>query len=107
MPRPLGAKNKNTSERELDRLRIRGESDPIGFLMKVCKGEPIEVYEEVEGKYTKVFKAPTLSEMKSAAETLAKKILPDLKAMEVEIEPIEIIIRDLAKEAREKGIAKD
>jgi hypothetical protein len=56
------------------RERIEAESDPVGFLCRVVRGSV-----KVAGK------APTMDHRINAAKILASKILPDLKAVEMDL----------------------
>lgn len=65
------------------RERILSEADPIDFLMRVMKGE--ERFKEsviVEGLPMDVEVRPRIEHRMQAANTLAKKAAPDLKAIE-------------------------
>lgn len=63
------------------RERIQAEADPIGFLTKVVKGEPV-VHEDPEtGKEVREY--PSLSMRADIALKLTGKILPDMKALEL------------------------
>ena len=63
------------------RERIEKEADPIGFLIYVVQGRlmksaPMKDYSETVDVY------PTLDQRISAAQALARKIVPDMKAVE-------------------------
>jgi hypothetical protein len=76
--RPKGATNKN---RVATIERIMRESDPIGFLMKIQRGGKIKAAPE-SGAQTREWIYPTIDQRQDAAQTLARKILPDLRATE-------------------------
>ena len=61
--------------------RIMRESDPLGFLMKVSRGVRLEGAAEPGGK-KRTFCFPTVDQRITAAQTLARKVLPDMKAIE-------------------------
>ena len=62
--------------------RIQKLADPIGFLMRIMNGEEIEA--AVEKDSTSVMKVrPTMEQRLSAAQALAKKVAPDMKAVEM------------------------
>jgi hypothetical protein len=71
------------------RERIMREADPIAFLISVTKGEPVKAgvaTDEGERKeQAKVY--PSLDQMIRAAEVLAKKVMPDMKAVEHDVAP--------------------
>ena len=64
---------------------INSYSDPVGFLQKVCRGLLIECRdtEEKDPKAT-ILTRPTMEQRINAATILAKKVLPDTKAVELE-----------------------
>ena len=61
--------------------RIMREADPIGFLAKVCRGDRMEAALELGAK-RRSWWYPTGDQRLTAAQTLAKKIMPDMKAIE-------------------------
>ena len=62
--------------------RIAKEADPLGLLIKVANGVRFEAAAEPgDAKRTHVF--PTLEQRIHAAQTLAKKVIPDMKAVAV------------------------
>ena len=76
--RQKGTANKvNATTRE----RIEKEADPIGFLVNIVNGEPIEVANPADSSAT-VTVYPNYEQRQDAAKTLAKKVLPDMKAVE-------------------------
>ena len=62
--------------------RIMREADPIGFLCRVSRGVRMEGAAE-PGAKTKTWWYPDGNQRISAAQTLARKCLPDMKAVEV------------------------
>ena len=68
--RRKGVPNKiNAATRE----RIESEADPIGFLMRIVRGE------EIDGQ------VPTLDQRINAARLLSGKVQPDLRSVDMEI----------------------
>ena len=61
--------------------RIQKEADPILFLCKVCRGDRMTAADETGAK-KKSWWVPTGDQRISAAQTLARKIMPDMKAIE-------------------------
>ncbi len=61
--------------------RIQKLADPIGFLCSVSKGLRLEAADE-PGAKKRSFQFPTVDQRISAAQTLARKIMPDMKAIE-------------------------
>jgi hypothetical protein len=57
------------------------EADPLLFLCKVCRGDRMAAAAE-PGAPKRVFWFPTGDQRISAAQTLARKIMPDMKAIE-------------------------
>ena len=76
--RVRGAPNKVSAA---TRERIEEEADPIGFLVDVVNGEPIEVANPSDSSNT-VTVYPNYEQRQDAAKTLARKVLPDMKAVE-------------------------
>ncbi len=76
--RVRGAPNKITAT---TRERIEKEADPIGFLVNIVNGEPIEVANPADSSST-VTVYPSYEQRQDAAKTLARKVLPDMKAVE-------------------------
>ena len=68
-------------ELALDRERITREADPIGFLSAVMKGLPVEEL-DWEGELIG-YARPGMDHRIVAARELLKKIVPDLKAVDV------------------------
>ena len=61
--------------------RIQREADPILFLCKVCRGDRMTAATS-PGEGKKGWWVPTGDQRISAAQTLARKVLPDQKAIE-------------------------
>ena len=61
--------------------RIMREADPILFLCKVCRGDRLEAALE-PGAKKREWWYPTGDQRLTAAQTLARKVLPDMKAIE-------------------------
>ena len=61
--------------------RIMREADPIGFLCKVARGDRMSAGAEPNAKKKKWW-FPSGDQRISAAVTLARKVLPDQKAIE-------------------------
>ncbi|MEE9289805.1 MAG: hypothetical protein V3U99_02220 [Alphaproteobacteria bacterium] len=61
--------------------RIEREADPIDFLCRVARGLQFEAATEA-GAAEKVKMYPTLDQRLDAAKILARKVLPDQKALE-------------------------
>ncbi len=61
--------------------RIMREADPLGFLAKVCRGDRMEAALE-PGAKKKTWWFPTGDQRIVAAQTLARKVMPDMKAIE-------------------------
>ena len=76
--RAKGAPNKVSAA---TRERIEKEADPIGFLVDVVNGEPIEVADQKDPSATTAV-YPSYEQRQDAAKTLARKVLPDMKALE-------------------------
>ncbi len=74
--------------------RIQREADPLGFLCKVCRGDRMSAAAE-PGAKKKTWWFPTGDQQITAAQTLCKKILPDMKAIEHvrELQPVLTQIR--------------
>ena len=66
--------------------KIMREADPLLFLCKVARGDRMEAGSE-PGASKKSWWAPTGDQRISAAQTLARKVLPDMKAVELTGEP--------------------
>ncbi len=85
MPRPPGAgRKKGTPNRvtQITRAYITKEGAPIRVLCQIASGKKMKAAAESGSpKQAKIF--PTLAERLRAAETLARKIVPDVKAVEV------------------------
>ncbi len=62
--------------------RINQEADPIGFLIRVARGLQFEAATEA-GAAEKVKMYPTHDQRLDAAKVLARKVLPDTKAVEM------------------------
>ena len=61
--------------------RIQREADPLGFLCKVVRGVRMEAAAE-PGATKRVWWFPTADQRITAAQTLARKVMPDQKAVE-------------------------
>ena len=61
--------------------RIMREADPLGFLCAVCKGNRLEAAPE-PGAKKRTWWYPTGDQRINAAQTLARKVMPDQKAIE-------------------------
>ena len=65
---------------------IRSYSDPVGFLEKVCRGLLIECRDaDGEDQKATALTRPSMEQRITAATILAKKVLPDVKAVELEV----------------------
>ncbi|WP_227269808.1 hypothetical protein [Roseobacter weihaiensis] len=64
------------------RERIEREADPIGFLAAIVRGEPVAV-RDYEGRLLST-EHPKMEHRVVAARELARKIAPDMKAIEVD-----------------------
>ncbi len=74
------------AEYEEQRLRIKDKGDPIGTLMKIAAGEKMKVdIIDKDGNIQEMSLRPTISQMLEAAGKLTDKIMPSLKAMDVEV----------------------
>ncbi len=88
-PRGLGrvpgsGRRKGTPNRDTAATRafIQKEADPIAFLCRVARGLQLEAaLTPGDEKRTKLF--PTLEQRVNAALALARKVLPDMKAIEM------------------------
>ncbi len=67
------------------RDRIEKDADPIGFLCRVVNGEKLKAAPAKEGT-AEVDIYPTLDQRLSAAQTLARKVQPDVKDTPIRIE---------------------
>ena len=81
MPRPkgtpkTGGRQKGTPNRvnAASRDRIEQEADPIGFLIRIVRGEALED------------EKPSLDQRMNAARLLAGKVLPDLRGIEMQLD---------------------
>ena len=78
-----GGRQKGTKNR--DRLatvaRIQSLADPIKFLCDVCRGVRMQAGLE-PGAPKREWLYPTSDQRISAAQTLARKVLPDMKSVE-------------------------
>ena len=61
--------------------RIMREADPIGFLSKVCRGDRMAAAAE-PGAKKRSFWYPTGDQRIQAGMALARKVMPDMKAIE-------------------------
>ena len=76
------AKGTPNKDRAATIERIMREADPLGFLCKVANGDRMSAATEV-GASTKSWWVPTGDQRITAAQTLLRKTLPDLKATEL------------------------
>ncbi len=85
MPRPPGAGRKKGTPNKVNQVTrsyITKEGAPIRVLCQIASGKKMKAAAEPGSpKQAKIF--PTLAERLRAAETLARKIVPDVKAVEV------------------------
>ena len=73
--------------------KIQKEADPILFLCKVCRGDRMEAAPE-PGAKKRTHWFPTADQRIVAAQTLARKIMPDIKSVEhAGVEGGDLIIR--------------
>ena len=88
--------------------RIMREADPILFLCKVARGDRMSAAAK-PGASGKSWWVPTGDQRISAAQTLARKVLPDMKAVEHTGDPVPItqIVRTIAHPRREVAQATD
>ncbi len=80
--------------------RIQKEADPILFLCKVCRGDRMEAAPE-PGAKKRTHWFPTADQRIVAAQTLARKIMPDIKAVEHagrDGGPVTVTLLDFLKE---------
>ena len=75
------AKGTPNRDRSATIERIQKEADPILFLCKVCRGDRMEAA-AVPGAKKRTHWFPTADQRITAAQTLARKIMPDQKAVE-------------------------
>jgi hypothetical protein len=68
-------------EIESDRDRIRWIADPVGFLSKIVKGDPVATY-DWEG-HVIGYDRPTIDHRTMAAKALLDKIAPSLKSIDM------------------------
>ncbi len=78
-----GGRKKGTHNRDRTATieKIQTEADPILFLCKVCRGDRMEAAPE-PGAKKRTHWFPTADQRITAAQTLARKIMPDIKAVE-------------------------
>ena len=82
-PRPRGRpKGSPDAKRVATQERIAKLADPLGFWLRVAKGRPVMVEAGRRGK-PKVMHQPTLEHVFQAQERLLRKIIPDLKGLEM------------------------
>ena len=62
--------------------KIMRQADPLEFLCKVCRGDRMEAAAK-PGDKKKTWWHPTGDQRINAAQTLARKVMPDQKAVEV------------------------
>jgi len=85
MPRPPGAGRKKGTPNKVNQITrdyITKEGAPIRVLCQIASGKKIKAAAE-PGSSKAAQIVPTLAERLRAAETLARKIVPDVKAVEV------------------------
>ena len=77
-----GGRQKGTANKvsATTRERIEKDADPIGFLVNIVNGEPIEVANPSDSSNA-VTVYPNYEQRQTAAQTLARKVLPDMKAV--------------------------
>ncbi len=61
--------------------RIMKEADPLLFLCKVCRGDRMQAALD-PGAKKRTFWFPTGDQRITAAQTLARKVMPDMKSIE-------------------------
>ena len=93
MPRPTGIPKTGGRKKGIPnkisvatRERIQREADPIGFLIDVANGKAIKAAFPSKDDGTKTGTVqiyPTLDQRIEAAQYLGKKLMPDLKAIEM------------------------
>ena len=86
--------------------RIMREADPLEFLCKVARGDRMSAAAK-PGASKKSWWVPTGDQRISAAQTLARKVLPDMKAVEHTGDPVPItqIVRTIVHPRREAAQA--
>ena len=87
--------------------RIQKEADPLGFLCKVCRGLRMQAALK-PGAKKRTWWYPTGDQRITAAQTLCRKVLPDLKAIENtgELQPVFTkIVREIIEPAGEAAAA--
>jgi hypothetical protein len=91
----------NASARlELTRKRIGEEADPVGFLIRVAKGQRVKASPNDTGKYVRLV-YPTMDQRMKANEILAAKVAPDLKAMDVTMDQSgNVIVKIMSQEGK-------
>ena len=72
---------------------IRTYSDPVGFLEKVCRGLLVECRDAEGDQKSSILTRPSMEQRITAATILAKKVLPDVKAVELEVTDNTVTIR--------------
>ena len=80
--RKRGTPNK---DRAFTVARIEKEADPLGLLIKVCRGDRMTAGPE-PGAKKKAWWFPSADQRLQAATVLARKVLPDLRAAETTVE---------------------
>ena len=80
--RRRGTPNK---DRAATLAEIRSYSDPVGFLEKVCRGLLVECRDADGNQKSSILTRPSMEQRITAATILAKKVLPDVKAVELEV----------------------
>lgn len=64
---------------------IRTYSDPVGFLEKVCRGLLVECRDADGDQKSSILTRPSMEQRITAATILARKVLPDVKSVELEV----------------------
>ncbi len=88
--------------------RIQKEADPILFLCKVCRGDRMEAAPE-PGAQKRTHWFPTADQRITAAQTLARKVLPDLKAIEgtgVVVENVFRVVHEMDDDELDRRLAE-
>ncbi len=90
--RKKGTPNRSTAQ---TREYIQKQADPITFLCQVCRGLQFEAaLDSGDAKKAKMY--PTLEQRLHAAQTLARKVLPDMKAVEMSGDDRTLLIKVIA-----------
>ena len=76
------AKGTRNRDRTVTIERIQREADPILYLCKISRGDRVSAAPE-PGAKKKTWVFPTIEQRTVAALALARKVLPDMKAVEI------------------------